>query len=313
MPIKIRQYQVNDLAPVITLWNQSLKRDYISPTLFQHKVLADSNFNPQGCLIAEDQGKIVGFLLGIIRQMPLESIGLQDELGWITVFFVDANYRRQGIGQRLLKGVLDYFHAQQRKKIYVANYVPNYFFPGVDRDTYPEAYRFLLKNGFTEKQRVLGMGNQLQDMVMPQKASQKIRDLEQQGIYIQDFQKKYTYALLNFLRTEFPGDWAGTIVDKIKADREDEIILAIKDDQVLGYCQFTGAHFGPFGVSERLRGTGLGSLLYWRVVEKMKASGQHFIWLAWTGGDAARFYQEKGSLHQTRESIIMQKILNYKE
>lgn len=310
MSINIRQYQVNDLDEVIKLWNRSLKRDYISPTLFQHKVLADSNFNPQGCLIAEDQEKIIGFMLGIIRQMPLENIGLQKDLGWITVFFVDENYRRQGIGQKLLNGVLNYFHQQQKKKIYVANYVPNYFFPGVDLEIYQEAYQFLLKNGFVDKQRVLGMGNELQDMVMPLSASQKVLDLQEKGLYIQDFEKKYTYSLLNFLRTEFPGDWAETIVQKIKADREDEIVLAVKDEQVLGYCQFTGAHFGPFGVSERLRGEGLGSLLFWRVVEKMKARGHHFIWLAWTGGDAARFYREKGNLHQTRESSIMLKILD---
>lgn len=305
----IRHYQLNDFDAVIDLWNQSLPRDCILPDIFQIKVLADSNFDPAGCLVAERDSQVVGFMLGIIRKVPLENIGLQEELGWITVFFVDQRYRRQGIGQQLLNGVLDYFKKNKRKQIYVASYVPNYFFPGVDVEKYEEAVRFLQKNGFEEKMRVLGMGNQLQDMVTPEKARKKLNQLQERGIEIKGFEKKYTYELLSFLRREFPGDWAGNIVEKIKAGTGDQIVIAVKDQQVLGYCQFEGSHFGPFGVSEKLRGEGVGSLLYWYVVEMMKKRGYHFIWLAWTGGAAARFYREKGNLAQTRDSSIMTKTL----
>ncbi|MDI3548655.1 MAG: hypothetical protein PWR10_2307 [Halanaerobiales bacterium] len=309
MKVEIRKYQVGDFEQVINLWNKCLVRDYISPARFQLKVLADSNFDPEGCLVAENREKIIGFMLGIIRKLPLEDIGLQEDLGWITVFFVDPEYRRQGIGQRLLEGVLDYFKENKRRSIYVSNYVPNYFFPGVDVDAYQAAFKFLQANGFKDKSRVIGMGNELQDMVVPERVNQKIKELEAGGIYIKEFAKKYTYSLLNFLRREFPGDWAGTIVDKIKAGNEDEIIIAVRDEEVLGYCQFEGPHFGPFGVSEKVRGKGIGSLLFWKVVEKMKENGHHFIWLAWTGGDAARFYREKGNLYQTREHSIMVKEL----
>ncbi len=310
MTINIREYQVKDFDQVINLWNRCLTRDYISSSTFQQKVLADSNFDPQGCLVAEDAGKIIGFMLGIIRKVPLESIGLQEEMGWITAFFVSPEYRGQGIAQKMLAGVMEYFKTNQRTKIYVASYVPNYFFPGVDIECYHEAYEFLKHNGFEDKLRALGMGNELQDMVMPESSRDKLAELEDRGISIMDFDKKYTYSLLNFLRTEFPGDWAGTIVEKIKTGSEDEIVIAVKDDEVLGYCQFEGPHFGPFGVSHKLRSEGIGSLLFWKVVEKMKEHDHHFIWLAWTGGDAARFYREKGNLHQTRESAIMVKTLD---
>lgn len=309
MNISIREYQVNDFGTVIKLWNKCLQRDYISPAIFQKKILTDSNFDPQGCLVAEVNGMVVGFMLGIIRKVPLENIGLQEELGWITVFFVDPKYQRQGIGKQLLTEVLKYFQNNQRKKILVSCYVPNYFFPGVDIDQYQGGYLFLKSQGFEDSHQVVGMGNELQDMVMPVEARTKIAELNEQGIEIIDFQKKYTYSLLNFLRDEFPGDWAGTIVDKIKAGTEDEIVIAIKDNQVLGYCQFEGPHFGPFGVSKLLRGNGIGRLLFWAVVEKMKQAGHHFIWLSWTGGDAARFYEEKGNLHQTRKSMILLKNL----
>lgn len=305
MSVVIREYQVEDFTAVIKLWNKCLSRDYISPATFQLKVLADNNFTPEGCLVAESEEQIVGFMLGIIRKIPLESIGIQEELGWITVFFVDQEYRRQGIGQRLLDKLFIYFQKNERKKIYVSSYVPNYFFPGVDIDEYRAGFEFLQANGFKDNSRVIGMGNELQDMIVPERVHQQVEELAERGIYIQDFEKKYTYSLLNYLRREFPGDWAGSIVDKIKTGSEDEIIIALRNEEVLGYCQFEGSHFGPFGVSEKLRGEGIGSILFWKVVEKMKEKGYHFIWLAWTGGDAARFYREKGNLHQTREHSIM--------
>lgn len=305
--LTVRQYQVNDFEGVINLWNKCLSRDSISKDAFQEKVLADSNFEPEGCFIAEDEGELLGFMLGIVRKFPLENIGLQLEIGWITVFFVDPEFRRQKIGERLLEKVMDYFKGNQRSKIYVSSYVPNYFFPGVDVDKYQGAYQFLKVNGFIESSKVIGMGNELQDMIMPEKIEEKIEILHSKGIYIQDFEKKYTYSLLNFLRGEFPGDWAAAIVDKIKRETDDEIIIAVKNNEVLGYCQFEGSHFGPFGVSEKLRGEGIGSILFWKVVEKMKEAGKHFIWLAWTGGNAARFYREKANLHKTREHAIMMK------
>ena len=305
MKLEIRQYQVGDFEQVINLWNKCLTRDYISPARFQLKVLTDSNFDPDGCLVAETGGEIIGFMLGIIRKVPLEDIGLQEDLGWITIFFVDPKYRRQGIGQSLLEGVIDYFKENKRRSIYVSNYVPNYFFPGVDIDEYHCAFEFLQTNGFKDESRVIGMGNELQDMVAPERVNYKVEELGTRGIYIKEFEKKYTYSLLNFLRREFPGDWAGTIVDKIKAGSDDEIIIAVRDEEVLGYCQFEGPHFGPLGVNKKLRGVGVGFILFWKVVEKMKENGHLFVWLAWTEGDAARFYLEKGNLHQTREHSIM--------
>ena len=191
MNISIRKYQVNDFDKVIKLWNKCLQRDYISTDAFQKKILADSNFDPQGCLIAEVNEMVVGFMLGIIRKVPLENIGIQEDLGWITVFFVDPQYQRLGIGKRLLTEVIKYFQNNQRKKILVSCYVPNYFFPGVDIEQYEGGYVFLKSQGFEDSHQVVGMGNELQDMIRPAEARTKIAELKEQGIEIIDFQKKY--------------------------------------------------------------------------------------------------------------------------
>ncbi|QDU32767.1 Acetyltransferase (GNAT) family protein [Poriferisphaera corsica] len=309
--ICVREYAVGDLEGVVSLWNQVLVRDGISERVFMEKVLADWNFDPAGCYVAVDQtsGGVIGFMLGIVRLNPLEGIGMQEDLGWITSFFVDPVYERMGIGSRLLKEVMGYMQRMNRRLVNVSTYVPNYFIAGVDIDAYASGWAFLKKHGFEKREGgdVVGMGNELQDMVIPEKVKEQVKELAAEGIELKMFEDKYAFSLLDFLRKEFAGDWASVIVDKIKKGTDDEIIVATKDEEVLGYVQWNGSHFGPFGVSEKLRGKGIGSILFWQVVEQMKKAGEHFIWLGWTGGAAARFYAEKGGLHEVRRHEVMVK------
>ena len=334
--VKVRQYATGDMSEVVSLWNRVLVRDGISERQFMLKVLADWNFDPAGCYVAVAPGstpgsvsgsvsgssdgsngdtKVVGFMLGIVRLNPLEGIGMQEDLGWITSFFVDPAYERMGIGEKLLDEVMGYMQRMNRKVVNVSTYVPNYFIAGVDVDAYASGHAFLKKHGFKKREGdaggmdVVGMGNELQDMVVPEKVKQQVKDLAAEGIELRMFEAKYAYSLLRFLREEFAGDWASVIVDKMKKGTDDEIIVAVKDEEVLGYVQWNGAHFGPFGVSERLRGKGIGSILFWQVVEQMKKAGEHFIWLAWTGGAAARFYAEKGGLREVRRHEVLIKKL----
>ncbi len=308
--VVVRAYQVEDFTGVVDLWNHRMVRDGMSEDGFVKKVLCDVNFDPEGVMVARCSGgggDVVGFMLGVVRREPLEGIGLQEEQGWITMFFVDEAYERKGVGGTMLEKVMGFMKVRGRKKVTVSTYVPNYFVPGVDTESCGSGVAFLEKYGFEVSSKVYGMGSELQDMAMPVATAKKIAGLKEKGIELVPFEKKYVYGLLAFLRREFAGDWANVIVEKIKAGTEDEIVLAVRDREVLGYCQHEGGHFGPFGVSEKLRGEGLGRMLYWWVVEAMKRKGEHFIWLAWTGGDAKRFYEEKGGLRVLREHAIMVK------
>jgi len=55
--------------------------------------------------VAEVGGRIVGVVIGEIRSWEFHL----PPTGWITVLMVDPDYRRQGIGRRLLAEALDYF------------------------------------------------------------------------------------------------------------------------------------------------------------------------------------------------------------
>src|SRR5438105_4998747 len=130
--VRIRGYKPGDEAPVVALWNRCLPADTIHKDLFVARVLLDVNFDPNGFLVAEQDGHPVGFLLAVTRSTPMHGLDNDPDDGWITVFFVDSAYRGRGIGRMLLEQGRAHIATQGRRWVSVSPYAPNYFWPGVD-------------------------------------------------------------------------------------------------------------------------------------------------------------------------------------
>lgn len=58
-------------------------------------------YQPQGCFVAERDGKLVG---------TVTTTSFGSALAWIGMMLVDAGHRRQGIGTALMKHALDYLN-----------------------------------------------------------------------------------------------------------------------------------------------------------------------------------------------------------
>jgi ribosomal protein S18 acetylase RimI-like enzyme len=70
--------------------------------------------DPEGCLVAESGGKVVGFMLGEVRS---GEFGLEEPTGWIEVLGVDPDYRGQAIGRRLAEDLLAHFRQRGAHKV----------------------------------------------------------------------------------------------------------------------------------------------------------------------------------------------------
>lgn len=305
---RIRPYKVEDFEPVICLWNRCLERDPISKADFQTKVLNDENFSEHGAFVVEVDNKVSGFLLAIFRRVPLSGVGMQEDTGWITIFFVDPKCRREGIGNRLFESAEAYLRANGKKKVVVSSYVPYYFIPGVDVDSYEEAFNLLKNRGYKTLTEQYGMSVDLLDFKPNAEYPTILQRLADEKIEVTYFAPKYTHKLLSFLETEFPGDWAYVIRNRIrKGLDEKDLVIAIREDEVVGYCQVDGEHFGPFGVHSSLRGKGLGTALIIKAILYAKSKGIRHLWLAWTG--AVDFYSRKAGFKVIRKNAIMKKEL----
>lgn len=308
MAVLIRRFRPEDQDALLSIWAESLWRDPISPDRFRTMVLLDPNLDPDGLLVAEADGRPVGMLVGLVQRTPTENAFLHDK-AYITTLFVAPEHQRQGIGGRLLDAALTWFRSQGKKMVLVSPYpyTRHYFCPGVDVDAYASGYQFLLKHGFEAYTRAAWMSTKLLDFRVTPEVKAIEAKLATKGVRVQPYAPQYLMGLLAFLNETFPGDWPALIRERVERRvDDDETWIALEGERVIGYAQFEQERFGPFGVSDACRGRKIGTVLFYRIVERMKAKGRKSLWLAWTGGDAQRFYERHG-LVVDRDQAIMRK------
>lgn len=101
--------------------------------------------------------------------------------------------------------------------------------------------------------------------------------------------------ILRFVSEAFPGDpgWVEEVTTTLMCCPS-RCVIAVKEGQVIGFaCWDTTAKdfFGPLGVAEDCRGTGVGTALLLRTLMYMRDEGYAYAVIGWVG-DAAPFYEK---------------------
>lgn len=306
---EIRTLQGKDLDAILSIWNRTLIRDPITMGRFVSNVLGDPDYWPgddSGFFVAVQGGRPVGFLRAIVRRMSNDRMGTEPELGWIPVVAVDPEFQRKGIGSALMKAALDWFRQHQRKRIWVcgnSGSAPGYTFPGVDMDVYQGGLALFRKAGFEVDRESEGMSREAIrfDLEGYQREAWAVgRDVK-----IETLSPARVDDFVDFLADAFPGDWNTAARGKIRAGLLHEVLIAIVDGRVVGYCQWEGEHFGPFGVREDCRNRRVGAKLFVEAVRRIREADGRTVWFNWAETDAARFYRRFGLEANRRFAIFV--------
>lgn len=101
--VKIRVLSENDLDAVVSIDKRILGKERRS---FWKRKIAYADIYPRPALVAEVDGKVVGFILGYVSGW---EFGVPDSVGWIDTLGVDPKYQRSGIGKLLFKELIKVF------------------------------------------------------------------------------------------------------------------------------------------------------------------------------------------------------------
>jgi mycothiol synthase len=310
----IRPFASADLPAVLSLLAMSLTSDAVPESRFSRQVLLDPNFRAEGCPVAEVNGGVVGFLLSIARQVPLENAPSDADRGYVTLVAVRPEHRRKGVGRALLDHAEAYLKSQSRKVVMVSSYAPNYFTPGVDVAAYPAALSFFLKQGYAEVYRPIPMHAPLWATRTPEWVEEKRTVAESQGLRFESYRPEMTLPLLAFVQKEFPGDWVRvvrTTADRIVQGDPPTRLIVCHDGNgtVLGFSHFEMERFGPIGTAASARGRGLGQVLMYLTLNAQRAAGLRSAWFLWSDDKtAARLYSAAG-FQEVRRFALLKKEL----
>lgn len=132
--LKIRSLSELDLDAIVRIAEAT--RHAYQPELWEDRVTYYLRRDPEGSVVAESDGRVVGFMLGDVRA---GEFGLEQPCGWIEVIGIDPSEGGKGVGRALGEAILERYRER-----------------GVDRvrtmvdASMPEVERFFRALGFEE-------------------------------------------------------------------------------------------------------------------------------------------------------------------
>lgn len=298
--MQILNYSQKYEKEVVDLWNKTLIADPITVYKFRKQVLFDDNFDIELCFVAIENDCVVGFLLATKRKFPYLERGLEPTRGWINVMFVAQDYMREGIGEILVK------HAEAKLKsmgalaVTLGAYSPNYFFPGIDIDSYSGAMKFFDKMGYQAGKESYSMCKDLHGYKISRETSDKLSKAQEAGFTFVNFEYKYALELLDFLKSEFSGGWKrNALISMQNNTAENNMLLVLNcGKKIVGFCMRmidgNPMRFGPIGIKAEVRNTGIGGILFDIMQLEMEKRGIYHLYFVSTDAPGRRFYERHG-------------------
>ena len=302
--VTLRSFRSGDERAFLELWNATYHRDPITLEQFVRQTLLDPNFLAQGCILAERGGRPLGFALAVAPGVQ-HLFGQPPRVGRLTGLGVQPEARGMGIAQRLLKAALAFLKKNNCDKVGVAAH--EYYVAGLDKEAYADGISFLNSQGFvTSSYQAVAMGCSLYELKRPLQVVESEKRFKKDRITASFYKPEMAWAVVEFFRKEFP-TWTEFFVKQLDQGNDpDDIVLAWHGEKVIGYCQRLAAdHVGPFGVAEAYRGRGIGTVMLYRLLDRMRAKGYRFAWFGETG--RAQNYYERAGFKLKRTYAILSK------
>lgn len=164
--IRYRRFSNFDPPALLQVWNEALTgrgaARLPTTTPFECHVLAKPYFDPEGLILAEQDGNVVGFVHAGFGSDP-NGADLLMEKGVICALAVRPSVQRQGIGSELLRHGEEYLRSRGAREIYAGPHSPlNPFYLGLyggsnlpgflDSDVHAEP--FFKKHGYTASAQI---------------------------------------------------------------------------------------------------------------------------------------------------------------
>jgi ribosomal protein S18 acetylase RimI-like enzyme len=107
--VKIRVLDENDLDAVVEIDKLILGKERRA---FWKRKISYAGIYPRPALVAELEGKVVGFILGYVSGW---EFGVPDTVGWIDTLGVAPDFQRRGIGMGLFNALIEIFKKSGRQ------------------------------------------------------------------------------------------------------------------------------------------------------------------------------------------------------
>jgi ribosomal protein S18 acetylase RimI-like enzyme len=122
--LKIRPLDELDIEDIAVI-DEKIAGRY-RPEVWEKRVFYYLRRDPEASMVAEADGRVVGFMLGEVRS---GEFGMEEPTGWVEVLGVDPGFRGRGVGRRLGEAMLEHFRRSGAKRV---NTLVDESMPGIE-------------------------------------------------------------------------------------------------------------------------------------------------------------------------------------
>jgi ribosomal protein S18 acetylase RimI-like enzyme len=110
--LNVRPLSELDLGGIVRIVEKT--RGHYQPDLWESRVTYYLRRDPEGSMVAERDGAVVGFMLGDVRA---GEFGIEEPTGWIEVLGVDPDHAGGGVGRALAAAMLEGYRVRGVRRV----------------------------------------------------------------------------------------------------------------------------------------------------------------------------------------------------
>jgi len=289
---------------------------------FDNRVFKNHDYRPDGTFVCLDNNKVVGFAGALVRAC---DEGNEKSSGYIHTIIVKKEYRRQGIGSKLLALCEDYIKSMGKTSsrcVFLSSINWPWYIPHTDHHMHPgmpavpincEYYIFLYHHQYVVNSIHEGFHLNLCDYSLPEKVKNKMEENAKEGLTIEIYDPAKHTGVEEFcqLISEGPNGntgFANAIRSNLKREKPYPFIIAADHGKMVGwtgpmYNEPTGrGHLDGICVSPLIRGKGLGTGVFAMLCSESKKNGAKYMTF-FTGLDNPARYIYLGAGFQIAQSF----------
>lgn len=277
---------------IVKLWNENFKQAYhVTSKMIRNKVFNDRDTFYEGSFLLMDNGRLAGFIVSKVNRGALAEY---ENCAWISSLVVDRKYRNRGFGKELFQRAEKELYRYGTEKIIIGGEFEN-FFSGIP-DPSSQSLGFFAGRGFIlnndehyDLSADISKIN-FDDLKIDMNKSEDYRTCEMAA--------EHKDKLSGFFDKIFPGRWKTEVFDYLGQGGDVRNVLILwNKKEIVGFCKIfisegkddlaaswgeNWGSLGPIGISEDIRGKGLGNRILNDSLRLLQKRGAKNVIIDWT-------------------------------
>lgn len=289
------------------LLNLSLPRDFIDRRFFAKITERDPNFDPKFSLVCVEGGRPVAAAIGVRRtKEPAQAVEQHRSVAWIKALAATREARDRL--PQLLSALEEEFARDGRYHVRVSDYASWYVAPGVDLE-YEWLLALLAQAGYRKVGEAVNYEVDMSAFYYPERVAKLAGELRARGVVVREVGVGERDRVGKWVEERFSPFWRVETEMALEAEGGG-VIVAEREGQILGFSVYGALRpdfFGPIGVDPGARRAGIGTVLLFDTLVRMRAEGVRVATIPWT--THLTFYTQVPGVYRVRTFAILAKDL----